>query len=184
MERDMVRNGEIYRHFKGNLYQIIANAVHTETEEMMVVYQALYGNFKVFVRPLSSFLDEVDIVKYPDSGQKFRFKLWDGWKESGMEELSSKEESRQVCPLEKEIVRLDEPDKEGIDDLLAFLDAKTCREKMEILENMEEKLDNRILNSISASLDLAILDLSFEDRLDQVKTYLHMRIRFEDSRRI
>ena len=48
--------GERYRHFKGKEYQIIGVATHTETEEPMVVYQALYGSYGLFVRPLAMFL--------------------------------------------------------------------------------------------------------------------------------
>lgn len=54
--------GGIYRHFKGNLYKVLHVAKHSETEEPMVVYQKLYGDHDIWVRPLDMFLDykEVD----------------------------------------------------------------------------------------------------------------------------
>lgn len=65
--------GDIVRHFKGKDYKIIDFATHSETEEQMVVYTALYAPYKTFVRPYDMFMSEVDRKKYPAVGQKYRF---------------------------------------------------------------------------------------------------------------
>lgn len=69
--------GRKYRHFKGNDYKVLALAEHTETGEECVVYQALYGEGKIYVRPLDMFASEVDRDKYPDVSQNYRFELTD-----------------------------------------------------------------------------------------------------------
>lgn len=70
-----VLENRIYRHFKGRFYKMLCVAMHTETQEKMAVYQALYGDYKYFVRPYEMFVSKVDHDKYPDVKQEYRFEL-------------------------------------------------------------------------------------------------------------
>lgn len=75
--------GDIVVHFKRTLlenaqpndyvYRIICIAMHTETNEPFMIYQAMYGNRQIYARPLEIFLEEVPRNKYPDCKQKYRF---------------------------------------------------------------------------------------------------------------
>ena len=53
--------GKQYRHYKGKDYLVLYQAKHSETLEDMVVYQALYGERGIWVRPLEMFLEQVDV---------------------------------------------------------------------------------------------------------------------------
>jgi hypothetical protein len=57
-EETLLRPGR-YRHYKGNFYEVIGIARHSETEEEMVVYRNLYGDGSLWVRPLKMFMEDV-----------------------------------------------------------------------------------------------------------------------------
>lgn len=50
-----------YRHYKGNFYEVIDVARHSETEELLVVYRCLYGDYSLWVRPLAMFMETLDV---------------------------------------------------------------------------------------------------------------------------
>lgn len=60
MERDSLKIGT-YRHYKGNEYEVLGIARHSETMEELVVYRALYGEGGLWVRPLSMFVEDVEV---------------------------------------------------------------------------------------------------------------------------
>lgn len=146
--------GDVYRHFKDRLYEIITIAIHSETEEEMVVYKQLYGEFKTYVRPLSMFLSEVDHDKYPEVTQKYRFELV------------------------REVKKEEQPE----DILMSFLDAKGATEKYKILDEYEGTLDDRTINNMAISVDIVIEDGPAEQRVSELMDCLRTKARFECNR--
>lgn len=146
--------GDVYRHFKNKLYEIVAIAIHSETEEEMVVYKQQYGEGKIYVRPLTMFLSEVDHEKYPEVSQKYRFE----W----INEESHSDEKE---------------DKNAF--LMRFLDAKDYREKLLVLEEAPEDLDDHMITNMALSVDLVIEDNTIDARLDELIECLKTKARFE-----
>ena len=186
--------GEIYQHFKGKLYRIVTLATHTETGEQLVIYQALYGEFQVFARPLSMFLEKVDAKKYPDAAGKDRFMRIpmaeaavprpaamssENPVESRPAAASSEspvEPQSAAAPSEKPIEPQPDPG------LLAFLDADSYEEKLEVFASLEGKVDLHMLNAIAASLDLELSEGSLEEQYDTLKNCLMTLERYECNR--
>lgn len=70
-----VKKNAVYRHFKGDYYFVKDIAIHSETQESLVVYTALYDECELFARPYEMFISKVDREKYPDVKQEYRFEL-------------------------------------------------------------------------------------------------------------
>lgn len=66
---------KLVRHFKGKCYLILYTVEHTETEEELVIYKAMYGDYKKYARPIDMFISKVDKNKYPEADQEYRFEL-------------------------------------------------------------------------------------------------------------
>ncbi|MBF1026584.1 MAG: DUF1653 domain-containing protein [Lachnospiraceae bacterium] len=201
------RPQEIYRHFKGRLYQVLTLARHSETGEVLVVYQALYGDYDVFARPLSMFCSEVDAVKYPGAMQKERFQLWKGSEEAhalfaGESPVTGNRETRAKQPEEDRETRAMQPDgifsqKEKPAEpsvqvaeeevqldprLLRFLDANRMEEKMEILDSMQGDVTDEMIDIMAISLDTEIVSGEASERIAALRETIQMRLRFESSR--
>lgn len=73
MGRELVKDG-LYKHFKGNVYQILELAQHTESADVLVVYKNVETDV-VWARPLEMFDSLVDKDKYPEVEQLYRFEL-------------------------------------------------------------------------------------------------------------
>ena len=187
--------GEKYRHFKNKLYQVITIAKHSETGEELVIYQALYGSFGVYARPLSMFLEKVDAKKYPDAAGKDRFMRIPMAEAAAVPQpvpapsenpveprpaampSESTVESRAVAASSENSVE-PQPDP----GLLAFLDADSYEEKLEVFASLEGKVDLHMLNAIAASLDLELSEGSLEEQYDTLKSCLMTLERYECNR--
>jgi len=202
--------GEFYKHFKDKLYQIREIAYYSENKEKMVVYQAMYGDFKVYVRPYDMFISEVDHVKYPEVKQKYRFEKVEigGSKdeiespkdeiENTKDEMGSTKVDISSTKNEIESIKVESPksekidvytdyddeDQEGVVDprLLQFLDAENFQEKLNVLSFLRDKMDDRLINDIAISLDITVGEGSMDKRFDSLRSCVQAHVKYECNR--
>lgn len=199
IERVTPKPFEIYRHFKGNLYQILSIATHSETNETLVVYQALYGDFGIYARPLTMFLSEVDKTKYPESPQKFRFdrigqtqspsvseKPVQGIRITKIDYPAQLEISTPSIPVNPAISKEAqfEPDtKERAEKLfIEFLDEDDFLKKRNILKSIANIATDSMINNMAASLDLVVTGSSRDRDIKMIDDYIRARIHFDGAR--
>lgn len=209
MERKRPVPYELFRHFKGNMYQIVSIAIHSETREEMVVYQALYGDYKVYVRPLDMFMSEVDHVKYPDVKQKYRFEriertsdgivLAEEGVKPAQEETSEndvKSEARDREEIRKQFrsepykhsevmdKSIDTEAKElNLDPLvIEFMDADLAVDKNDILTKLRPIITNDMIDIMAMSLGVVVNEGDVYDRYNDLRTCLTTMEKFESTR--
>lgn len=178
-EENVPSQGQFYKHFKNKLYQIVAIAEHSETSEQMVIYQALYDDFKIYARPLNMFISEVDHEKYPNVKQKFRFELFiPEHKDIVVEQINENTIKEEV---KKElIIEVKESKKEFT--LYDFLDARTYEEKRQILIRMKNSLNQKLINDIAVSLDVVIDEADLDTQYYNLLNCLNTMVKFECNR--
>lgn len=174
---------EIYKHFKGNLYQIITLAKDSEDEKLMVVYQALYGDYAVYVRPLDMFVSKVDREKYPDAVQEYRFErqMAGGIAQSAQTQqemifTQSVEETEEVFDATEEEPALDPL-------VLEFLDADSHEQRLNILAALHHRITDQMITTMAIVCDVEVPDGDVEERYNQLKNCLIMLDRFEIKRK-
>ena len=167
---------QIYKHFKGNLYKIITVATHTETEEQLVIYQALYGDYKVYARPLSMFMEEVDRTKYPEATQEMRFELLD----KVVDPVVIKEtEDKKVEDKEAE----DKVEIPVLDPMVeAYLDTDSYREKINILHGLQHRITEDMLTTMAIVIDFELPEGSIQDKYDALNDCLLTKEKYECNR--
>ena len=180
---------EIYKHFKGKLYQVLNIAEHSETGEKLVIYQALYGEYKVYARPLETFMEVLDQNKYPDAEQRLRFEP------VNREEMHASAQ-RAVPVIKTDSSKTDAEDdevivkevKEDTEELnidpmvMKFLDADTYEEKLQILVGLEHRITDEMITTMAVACDVEIPDGSTESRFQGLKNCLLTFDRFECNR--
>lgn len=170
-----IQIGKLYRHFKGDLYQVICQAKHSETGEELIIYQALYGDFKVYARPKEMFFQVLDKAQYPESSQVHRFEA--------VEDAEGCLTVEAPADTEKNVgVKAEEKSDTGLLVIMKFLDCETSKEKLEIIHDNYSKIDLKTINNIEASMDIISDTDDLDARISYVCDVLRTRAQYENTR--
>ena len=162
MEIRMPKPGDKYRHFKGNLYEVIVIARDSETLEEKVVYKEVDGT-AAYVRSLPMFVSPVDKEKYPEVTQKFRFQYIEEKAVEVVNEVS--EETLESSNL-----------------IMPFLELETVTEKIKYLQGIKDQVTGTFLEIVAQSLDFVENPGTLTERYEAIILYLMTVEKYEKSR--
>ena len=159
----------------------------------MVVYQALYGDYQVYVRPLEMFISPVDRKKYPDAVQEYRFEQvfpgqMDKLKKNGNEPAAENSEDRGYAAAVENNAEYDnknQPEEEpmGHEWLEHFLDADRLEDRLAVLKQMEGHVTQRELDCIFLSLDLQLeTGKTKTEQISALRRHIQLLRRYDGGR--
>ena len=155
MEKDkMLHPGDVFTD-KDRKYQVIAVAYHAKSNEKMIVYQQLFDNFKILTDTFDDFFNQPEAevhIEIPADDRKDN-------------DADTKEDLKGVNPV-----------------LMGFFDRDTCTDKIEYIAQVRDKLDDRLVSDIAASMDITIEEGSLDDKIDSLLICLRTKAKYECNR--
>lgn len=193
---------EVYKHFKGNLYQILNIAKDSEDGHQIVIYQAMYGTFEIYARDLAQFMSPVDKEKYPQVTAEYRFTkvettsventantavdvpvvstvsaVADGPATKSF--IAESTSAIQAVPASQETSSAYQLDPQ----VEAFLDADTYTEKLNILAGLRKRITSEMLQIMAVTMDIELNEGSVEEKYQELTNCLLTKEKFEAERR-
>lgn len=150
----MLHPGDVFTD-KDRKYQVIAVAYHAKSNEKMIVYQQLFDNFKILTDTFDDFFNQPEAevhIEIPGDDRKDN-------------DADTKEDLKGVNPV-----------------LMGFFDRDTCTDKIEYIAQVRDKLDDRLVSDIAASMDITIEEGSLDDKIDSLLICLRTKAKYECNR--
>lgn len=197
MQSRQIVIGGFYKHFKNKLYQVKCVATHSETKEKMVVYQALYGDYGVYVRPYDMFMSEVDHDKYPEVKQKYRFEEVDITAANNENVNDNQSVDKAYTKINNEADtdmavqekvqgvqgNVQDPEIQEEDSFLVrFLDASEYKDKLDILTLNRARLTEEIVDIMAESMDTCVPEGDIESKYNSLRKFIMAHVKYETNR--